>query len=355
MDHQLRRIHRETARVLRERLAPAVSRVVGAALTRHIDRRRPTPANAAPAPGPTSPADHASAADPTGATPASSGSGDRPSGSPASGPTGIATPQASAGIPTPQTTADPRRPTRGLYLHRAFRLPLGRTLRYHVYARGIRWDRPVGVVVYLDGDYWVPAQSRVHQPTGATMLRLGAIASARNLVLIAVDTPDRRYSKEGFTWWVRARANGRVLRVAARLARRRLPVDPARTWVMGYSGGAEFLTFDLLAHRAPAWLRGGAIMVAGGGTRATPQPPPEAAAHLPLHWWIGQADGSPDSSGPLWSAQAAAAEGIRAYRRAGWRGIVRHELPEVKHTDYDLPGILRATLDDAGLRPRGTR
>lgn len=346
MGHQLRRIHREAARILRERLAPAVSRGLGAALTRHIDRRRPAPADVAPAADPTSPSDHASPADPAGATPASSASGDRPSGSPASGPAGIA---------TPQTTADPRRPARGLYLHRAFRLPLGRTLRYHVYARGIRWDRPVGVVVYLDGDYWVPAQSRVHQPTGTTMLRLGAIANARNLVLIAVDTPDRHYSKEGFTWWVRARTNGRVLRVAARLARRRLPVDPARTWVMGYSGGAEFLTFDLLAHRVPAWLRGGAIMVAGGGTRTTPQPPPEAAAHLPLHWWIGQADGSPDGSGPLWSAQAAAAEGIRAYRRAGWHGIVRHALPEVKHTDYDLPGILRATLDDAGLRPRGTR
>lgn len=242
--------------------------------------------------------------------------------------------------------AHPRRRP-GLRTDQVFRLPGRRGLRFHVYARGIRWDRPLGVVYFFGGDYYVPAQTAVRRPTGATLLRLGAIANARNLVLIAVDTPDRRYSPSGLTWWVRSRLNGRIFRLFAMVAARRLRPDPALSWVMGYSGGAEFLTYDLLAHRVPHWLRGGAVMVGGGGVHTAPLPPPAGAADLPLHWWTGDADGSPEGSGPLWSAQAAAAEGLHAYREAGWRGARAHTVPGVGHRGYDLPGILRASLPEA--------
>ena len=251
-----------------------------------------------------------------------------------------------------------KQPTRhpGLRTDQVFRLPWTsprRGLRFHVYARGIRWEEPVGVVWYFDGDYYLPVHSAVRHPTGPTLLRLAAIANARNLVFIAMDTPDRRYSTSGFTWWVRARLNGRVFRLFARSLRRRLHPDPSRSWVMGYSGGAEFITFDLLRRQVPRWLRGGAVMVGGGGVQKPPETPGPELRKIPLTWWIGQEDGDLAAAAPgLWSAQQAARTGCEAYRAAGFSHATLRELPETGHRSYDLPQILRETLDAAGLAPR---
>lgn len=224
----------------------------------------------------------------------------------------------------------------------------GRTGRFHVYARHIDPSRPVGVVFYLDGDYWIPATSRFHRPLGPTMLRLAAVANARNLVLVAADTPDRGRVLGGYTWWRRAGHNGRWFRAFAAHVVRRLRLDPERAWVMGYSGGAEFLTVDLLAHDQPDWLRGGAIMVGGGTFRDMTTPPSPALLDLPLTWWVGEKDGTGRS--PFWSAHDAAEKGFAGFGKAGFRRRTLHEVPGTTHSQYDLPRILRHTLDGQGER-----
>ena len=43
-------------------------------------------------------------------------------------------------------------------------LPGGTTSQYHVYAEGVDFSKPVGVVFYFDGDYWQRDESKVYTP-----------------------------------------------------------------------------------------------------------------------------------------------------------------------------------------------
>ncbi len=259
--------------------------------------------------------------------------------------------------------------------------PDGRGVRYHVYAGGLRRGGPGGVVVYLDGDYWLPALSRFHRPRGRTMRGLAATAAEHGAALVAVDTPDRAVGVGGLTWWVRHRENARWLRGFLDVLPTLLPFRPRHIWVMGYSGGAELLAAELRRllpsgagpgetdpadagawetvsagadpgeaepAEGPAVPLAGAVMVGGGDPGNAPVPPPGEHAGLPLLWWIGDRDGSPDPPRPLWSAARAAQRGATAYRAAGWTGASLRVVPGTGHRSYDLPAVLRASLARGG-------
>ena len=262
-------------------------------------------------------------------------------------------------------------------------------VRYRVYAEGLRRGGTGDVVLYLDGDYWLPALSRVHRPRGRTMRGLAAAAAEHEAALVAVDTPDRAFGLRGFTWWMRHRENARRLRGFLAELPGLLPFQPKHIWVMGYSGGAEFLAAELprlfpdgagpasmgsvsmeppgsasaspasacpgpvaassgeADHaREPATPLAGVVMVGGGDAGEVPVPPPGAHAGTPLLWWVGDRDGSPDPPRPLWSAARAARRGERAYRTAGWSGARLRVVAGAGHRSYDLPGILRASLSE---------
>jgi hypothetical protein len=269
--------------------------------------------------------------------------------------------------------------------HRLLRREHG--IGYRVYAEGLRGGGAAGVVLYLDGDYWLPALSRVHRPHGRTMRGLAAAAAEHDAALVAVDTPDRAFGLRGFTWWVRYRENARRLRGFLAGLPGLLPFRPQHIWVMGYSGGAEFLAAELPrlfptgavsasaepagaapvspaaaaagpgeadAGEEPAIPLAGAVMVGGGDPGQVPAPPPGGRAGAPLLWWAGDRDGSPDPPRPLWSAARAAQRGEAAYRAAGWSGASLRVVPGAGHRSYDLPGILRASLALSGRgRERG--
>ena len=59
--------------------------------------------------------------------------------------------------------------------------PNGLNSQYHVYANGIDWSKPVGVVFYIDGDYWRNDQSKIHSPEQGMLPAMGRIANARNI------------------------------------------------------------------------------------------------------------------------------------------------------------------------------
>ena len=46
--------------------------------------------------------------------------------------------------------------------YRSYTAPNGLNSQYHVYANGIDWSKPVGVVFYIDGDYWRNDQSKIY-------------------------------------------------------------------------------------------------------------------------------------------------------------------------------------------------
>lgn len=67
--------------------------------------------------------------------------------------------------------------------YRSYTAPNGLNSQYHVYANGIDWSKPVGVVFYIDGDYWRNDQSKIHSPEQGMLPAMGRIANARNMVL----------------------------------------------------------------------------------------------------------------------------------------------------------------------------
>ena len=62
---------------------------------------------------------------------------------------------------------------------------------------------------------------------------------------------------------------------------------------MGYSGGAEFITYELNADRQGTWRSGGgSILVAGGGCERMQTEAPQNIKNQPMYWWVGAADTS---------------------------------------------------------------
>lgn len=141
--------------------------------------------------------------------------------------------------------------------YRSYTAPNGLSSQYHVYANGIGWSQPVGVVFYVDGDYWEAKDSKVHSPNNGMLTAMGRIANARNMVFVPVISPDKNASGDGITWWENQDANGDYFRSFAQKFIADSGIDPSRVWTMGYSGGAEFITNELNASRRNSWRTGG--------------------------------------------------------------------------------------------------
>ncbi|GGK50247.1 SH3 domain-containing protein [Micrococcus flavus] len=257
--------------------------------------------------------------------------------------------------PLATTAAADTRLTASTVLHRTFTSG-DQSSVYHVWADGIDWSTPVGVLFYLDGDYFTRSTSRMHNPTAAPLADIAAEANRRNLVCIAVDTPDVYRTGLGYTWWKdKARTSAYFRAFAAHMTRTyRLAAD--RQWLYGYSGGAEIITISLMAQEQDAWgfAGGGAVILAGGGvpatyseTRLTP-----AFRALRATWVVGSEDTAGETYPQTWSALGAATAGHRFYADRGFTRARLDVLPGLGHHDYDLAGVLQASLDAAGVTRR---
>ena len=117
--------------------------------------------------------------------------------------------------------------------------PAGTTSQYHVYAEGVDFSKPVGVVFYFDGDYWRNDQSKVYDPSGE-LAQMAASAAAQNMLFVPVISPDTNRYDAGVTWWENMDRNGEFFRSFASSFIAANGVDSSNVWTMGYSGGAEF-------------------------------------------------------------------------------------------------------------------
>ena len=117
--------------------------------------------------------------------------------------------------------------------------------RYHVYADNIDWTQNVGVVYYLDGDYFSTTASTFHKPNGVTLKNMAQDANNKNLVLIVPETPSGKTAANGWTWWENGNTNAQWFDAFAKAMKNKAGFNPSDTWTVGYSGGAEFLTMNV--------------------------------------------------------------------------------------------------------------
>ena len=234
--------------------------------------------------------------------------------------------------------------------YQSYTSPAGTTSQYHVYANNLDYSKPVGVVFYFDGDYWQRDESKVYTPDEGMLAAMGKIANARNMVFVPVISPDTNASGAGITWWEDLDANGEFFRSFAKSFVSQNNLDASQVWTMGYSGGAEFITYELTDHNTSWRNGGGSIMVAGGDSDGSVDADATTKAS-PMYWWVGAKDTSGNTYPVTWSARGAVESGYNAYLGAGFSDARVKLIDGFSHHDYDLPHILASSLDFAGKTP----
>lgn len=226
-----------------------------------------------------------------------------------------------------------------------------------------------GVLFYFDGDHLSRVGSRLLRRTSPLRTELAQVAAEFNMLSVPVLAPgslrEPRVKDTGpyappltYNWWVRARSNGRMVRALIEEIALAYKVDMSRVWFAGYSGGAEFLSYELLSHDID-WIRGGgATFIGGGGADGVPARVREQAAlnpssheHLLMSWHVGVLDGrSPSgirrmatSAEGSWSARIAAQEGSVLYEGLGARTLLQ-VTPGRGHTGYPIASLVGADL-----------
>lgn len=226
-----------------------------------------------------------------------------------------------------------------------------------------------GVLFYFDGDHLSRAGSRLLRRTSPLRTELAQVAAEFNMLSVPVLSPgslreprlkdaDSYAPPLTYNWWVRARSNGRMVRALIEEIALAYGVDMNRVWLAGYSGGAEFLSYELLSHDID-WIRGGgATFIGGGGADGVPARVRERAALNPssherllMSWHVGVLDGrSPSgrrrmatSAEGSWSARIAVQEGSAFYEGLGARTLLQ-VTPGRGHTGYPIASLVGADL-----------
>lgn len=184
--------------------------------------------------------------------------------------------------------------------------------RYHLFTRGVDFSRPVGLLVRLHGD----GGYEYHRPQGLLNC-LAQVAASHNMIMLAPHTPDVMTR----TWWSEITPNLGWVTALAGKSSADYDVESANTWWMGYSGGAEMLSYGIIP-RMPGWVSGGAIMVGGGGapTHLEMRVPLERRQSMRLYWISGMDDDGSDPREPF-DALGAAREGSEWYRSHGFSNV----------------------------------
>jgi len=212
--------------------------------------------------------------------------------------------------------------------------------RYHVYANGIDWNKDVGMVYYLDGDYFANSASTFHAPTNTRTQNMAKDANSKNLVFISVESPSPRTAKNGTTWWENGINNAKWFDAFARDMRDNHGISPEHTYVAGYSGGAELISIYLMTEKRYEWVQGGAIMI-GGGDKSTRKGPHPANKNVPMYWEVGGSDVG-GTNPPGWSAFHAAKAGFMDYRDRGNYTTAKRTLLQggITHQKYNISALV---------------
>jgi len=189
---------------------------------------------------------------------------------------------------------------------------------YHLFAAGLDWSKPVGLLCYIDGS----GEYGIENPTETYLLAgthgMVEVAKRQNLLLLAPFSPNRverswhHDDPEGYTTY---------LEELIRWIYGRYDLDRTRFVGGGYSSGAQvmsrYLTPQVLTVTKPAIALDGLIlMISFGGhpAMAMGTANPEPKANLHVHWDVGDQDGAAGYDGAY-----GALKGEDWYRTNGWK------------------------------------
>lgn len=220
----------------------------------------------------------------------------------------------------------------------------GQTSQFHLYADEVDTSGTVGLALYFHGDGAWEFDHPEHR-----LRQMADLAAEQQLLFVALKSPDRA---QGTTWWRRGSANARWLRdfLEAEVFSR-YDIDRARVLLVGYSGGAEFNTYFLVAEHSDLFCGGGALMFGGGGPPGglmTSDFEPDFVQVFRMHWYTGQDDdGHGSCTNDGFEAYEAAQDGAALYRRLGFT-VTEAYPPGIDHCNIPFLEVFEGQLD-AGL------
>jgi poly(3-hydroxybutyrate) depolymerase len=198
-----------------------------------------------------------------------------------------------------------------------FRSPsTGKVGKYHLWASGLDTSKPVGLMLQFHGDgaFEFDNPNSSYSLGGAKGIR--EEARRHNMILVALRSPD---SGTAVWWRGGAKKADYVKDLVEQVVYARHDVAKDRSWLVGYSGGAEFITRYLLPKHSSLFGGGGAVLFGGGGEPVVGGPSFGSAftGAFPMHWYTGARDDGTCADSD-YDALGDANEGSRFYRGKGF-------------------------------------
>ena len=201
----------------------------------------------------------------------------------------------------------------------------GLSSQYHVYAAGLPAGGANGLLLQFHGD----GAYEFKNPTSSYSLggSSGIVAEARKrgYITVPVLAPDK---SGDITWWENGAANAVYVRDLLAQLKTQYPIESENIWLVGYSGGAQFVTQYYLPKHSSTIDGGGSVVFGGGGKPSGTQSAYAAGlkSDFFMHWYTGANDTSD------FNALSAAKAGLANYAGLGfptsseWPANTAHDL-----------------------------
>lgn len=206
------------------------------------------------------------------------------------------------------------------------------TSEYDVFAEGISTTQPVGLLLHFHGD----------GASGYGVKEIAAAAKQKNLITVAMDSPG------GSTWWQSGSSNAEwVKSLLENVIYKQYNIDRSKVVLVGYSGGAQFITKYLIPGQPSLFCGGAAIMFGGGGSPGGGEDGGNStlSSTMKMHWYTGQDDNGSGSgaSSDGYDALSDSDRGAQYYKSQGYTTTVEHP-SGVNHNNIDFGEVVSQQL-----------
>jgi poly(3-hydroxybutyrate) depolymerase len=218
----------------------------------------------------------------------------------------------------------------------------GYTSTYHLYAGGLDWTKPVGLLIYTDGsgEYGLKnIKSSYLLGGGSGMI---AVAKRHNMVLLTPLSPNKNCADGDGSCWYMGDPPGyaRWVEALVRQVQSQYRIDKRRIAVGGYSSGAQFSTEWWVPSGAAQRTMTAGVIVAisyGGSPKMSEVAySPAFKTNVHMNWNVGNRDSSYTGDGK-YSVKA----GYDHYTAAGFKT----SLDVIPGLSHDRDGQFGSVMD----------